>query len=238
LDRTDEVDPTDEKLLVDPGVYHLAAYGLGSPFPEDAKLCAALSAFWPAAAPDITRAFPPGRYATATPLTDEAIGIGGKPGWDGTPGPRIPDPKIKEVEYYSLDYVDWVDATLQQRFRFDLIGQMEPQEYAARTLVTASVYRGLGAVTTAEKRQWAIYSFGVLDQTDPIWGKVESFAGRRLSKRYTYRYLVFAHKGVRPGSDFRRVRVAFDEMITVIADPQTVVFIRDGKPWQLGALDP
>ncbi len=34
---------------------HLAAYGLGSPFPEDAKLCAALSTFWPAVAPDTAR---------------------------------------------------------------------------------------------------------------------------------------------------------------------------------------
>ena len=36
-------------------VAHLAAYALGSPFPEDAKLCAALSTFWPAVAPDVNR---------------------------------------------------------------------------------------------------------------------------------------------------------------------------------------
>jgi hypothetical protein len=39
------------------GAVHLAAYGLGSPFPEDAKLCAALSTFWPAVAPDVFRTF-------------------------------------------------------------------------------------------------------------------------------------------------------------------------------------
>jgi hypothetical protein len=32
--------------------FDIAAYGLGSPFPEDAKLCAALNSFWPAVAPD------------------------------------------------------------------------------------------------------------------------------------------------------------------------------------------
>ena len=32
------------------GQTHLSSYGLGSPFPEDAKLCAALSTFWPAVA--------------------------------------------------------------------------------------------------------------------------------------------------------------------------------------------
>jgi hypothetical protein len=34
-----------------------AAYGLGSPFPEDSKLCAALNSFWPAVAPDASRTF-------------------------------------------------------------------------------------------------------------------------------------------------------------------------------------
>ena len=37
------------------GIVHLAAYGLGSPFPEDVKLCAALSTYWPAVAPDVYR---------------------------------------------------------------------------------------------------------------------------------------------------------------------------------------
>ena len=32
-----------------------ATFGLGSPFPEDVKLCAAANAFWPAASPDAAR---------------------------------------------------------------------------------------------------------------------------------------------------------------------------------------
>lgn len=36
---------------------YLAAYELGSPFPEVAKLCAALSGFWPAVAPDANRSY-------------------------------------------------------------------------------------------------------------------------------------------------------------------------------------
>jgi hypothetical protein len=57
------------------GTPHLASYGLGSPFPEDAKLCAALSTFWPAAAPDATRAMEPALTPiTVAPLTDEEIG--------------------------------------------------------------------------------------------------------------------------------------------------------------------
>jgi len=61
------------------GVAHLAAYGLGSPFPEDAKLCAALSTFWPAVAPDVYRTMSMHTgtddfRGTVAPLTDEEIG--------------------------------------------------------------------------------------------------------------------------------------------------------------------
>jgi hypothetical protein len=59
------------------GTRHLASYGLGSPFPEDAKLCAALSSFWPAVAPDAGRSFSV-HFPTATPLTDEEIGSVGE----------------------------------------------------------------------------------------------------------------------------------------------------------------
>jgi hypothetical protein len=82
-----------------------ASYGLGSPFPEDAKLCAALNSFWPAAAPDSSRTFgfspnsPPSLLPTALPLTDREIGyhpshprviageVATQLGWDGEFGP-------------------------------------------------------------------------------------------------------------------------------------------------------
>ncbi|MDQ3974606.1 MAG: hypothetical protein M3276_09815, partial [Actinomycetota bacterium] len=72
------------------GTAHLAAYGLGSPFPEDAKLCAALSTFWPAVAPDAAREFQPDtNWPTVAPLTDEETGQVGDAAWDGVPGPKI-----------------------------------------------------------------------------------------------------------------------------------------------------
>lgn len=75
-DRTPERSGDDGEVA--PGITFLTTYALGSPFPEDAKLCAALSSFWPAVAPDVTRTFEPSeRYPTTTPLTDEAIGLGG-----------------------------------------------------------------------------------------------------------------------------------------------------------------
>ena len=56
-----------------------------------AKLCAALSTFWPAAAPDATRTMEPALTPiTVAPLTDEEIGQ--RPGsipWDGVHGPTV-----------------------------------------------------------------------------------------------------------------------------------------------------
>ncbi|PYI91707.1 MAG: hypothetical protein DME97_12495 [Verrucomicrobia bacterium] len=86
------------------------AFGLGSPFPEDSKLCAALNSFWPAVAPDASRTFgfqPPQNAAslrrralfTSIPLLDGELGyhpqhprvlgaeVASSTGWDGDQGP-------------------------------------------------------------------------------------------------------------------------------------------------------
>lgn len=114
------------------GVAHLATYGLGSPFPEDAKLCAALSAFWPAAAPDSGRSFSRS-FPTTTPLTDEELGSTGELPWDGVPGPR-PSEDGSALEYASFDHVDYVRSALEGSFSLALTGRVGPSEVCrART---------------------------------------------------------------------------------------------------------
>lgn len=88
------------------GIGTYMTYGLGSPFPEDAKLCAALNSFWPAAAPDASRTygFQPHSnrmISTSIPMTDgelgyhpmhPRVGAGEKQttlGWDGDTGPFL-----------------------------------------------------------------------------------------------------------------------------------------------------
>ena len=124
------------------GVAHLAAYGLGSPFPEDAKLCAALSSFWPAVAPDSGRSFSR-VFPTATPLTDEEIGSVGDLPWDGIPGPRRLDGDADVVEYAQFDFVDYVRTALDSRFTLALTGRVDALEYEARVLVAARSYIAL-----------------------------------------------------------------------------------------------
>lgn len=97
--------------------YYFASFGLGSPFPEDMKLCAAANGMWPAASPDASRTYYPSlgevitslvqprrrsrRPPTAVPFLDDEIGhhpashavlekiVPAGTGWDGEYGPFL-----------------------------------------------------------------------------------------------------------------------------------------------------
>ena len=94
------------------GVRFYATFGLGAPFPEDVKLCAAANAFWPAASPDAARTFNHG--PTAIPMLDPELGYhesnprhAGDPtfGWDGEQGPFIQDDRVNYANIVRSDYV-------------------------------------------------------------------------------------------------------------------------------------
>jgi len=230
-DRTSETAP-DSGTQYLPGVTFLTTYGLGSPFPEDAKLCAALSSFWPAVAPDITRTFEPSaRYATATPLPDEAIGLDSADPWDGIRGPQV-DRDKKVVEYNSLSYADYVQTALDDRFNLALVGTTGLEEYAARTLTMARVYERLGATTTTDKVKWVVLSFRRADPADNDLEQACDATGRRVSPQLTYRFEMFEHKGrTRPHPDeakFAKKCVEYDQIEVIFADPVVVLRRVDG----------
>jgi hypothetical protein len=230
IDRTDERGQDDGTVL--PGTYYFNNYGLGSPFPEDAMLCAALSSYWPAAAPDVTRTFAPGNYATATPLTDDLLGQTGEEPWDGILGPQIPDPDVKKVEYRSIEYGDYVQASLDGKFNIEKIARTTAAEYAARTLVMARVYTALGAVTREQKREWALFSFTHALPDDADRKQSEDQSGARLSPSFAYRFKIFKHTTVEENpKDHRTKLVSFDKMLTIFADPQCVLMQNDEGIW-------
>ncbi len=233
IDRTEEIENDDKTIK--PGVFHFNNYGLGSPFPEDALLCSALSSFWPAAAPDITRTFAPIKYATATPLTDEVLGLTGELPWDGILGPTIPDPAVKEIEYRNLFYADYINTALQVKFNYEIITKTTAAEYAARTLVMARVYAALGAITREEKVKWGIFSFINALSNDPELNQAESDTDCNLNQTFTYRFKMFKHKETfeqKPATDHRNILVEFDKMITIYADPKTVIMKNDNGKWE------
>jgi hypothetical protein len=102
----------------DRGGIFLATHGLGSPFAEDVKLCAASNSFWPALSPDASRTFNRADAPTAIPMLDEDIGLHPEHplvlkgiaeecrGWDGEYGPYLtPDGMAEYADIYRSDYV-------------------------------------------------------------------------------------------------------------------------------------
>jgi hypothetical protein len=157
------------------GPEHLAAYGLGSPFPEDSKLCAALSSFWPAVAPDATRTFEPSpRWATVIPLTDAEVGSEDDLPWDGVPGPRLIEHEGRQVmDCASLANADYVVNALAGRFSLSSTGRIAEHEYEARVLAMLRVYQVLGVdlsgtfdQVASRKARWAVLSFRTVGDGD------------------------------------------------------------------------
>lgn len=119
--------------------YHYTTEGLGSPFPEDVKLCAAANAMWPAVSPDASRTFGLQETPTAVPMLDKELGIhpdhplaaqGSFRGWDGEYGPFLtPDGKVNFADIERSDYV----ANLRDGlWRFDLLGKVDAAEIVSR----------------------------------------------------------------------------------------------------------
>jgi len=142
---------------INTGTPHFAAYGLGSPFPEDAKLCAALSTFWPAVAPDVYRSM--SRHTgnssltgTVAPLTDEEIGQIGDLPWDGVAGPQlIQFNGAPHWEIASFANVDYALNAAANRLSMRLLAQITAEEYQNRVLAAARAHFALAAGGDIEK---------------------------------------------------------------------------------------
>ncbi|HEY0100984.1 MAG TPA: hypothetical protein VGB76_18810 [Pyrinomonadaceae bacterium] len=202
------------------GTWHLSAYGLGSPFPEDAKLCAAFSTFWPAAAPDATRTFTFGplsdRYFTVSPLTDEEIGQVGNLPWDGAPGPKVVTSGGSEfAEYASFDHVDYVENALQNKFSLRVTAHVDLEEYQRRVLAMALAYRILGGT----KIDWIVLSFRRVNPGTPELIEAQAEAQLTLPDR-VYRFEVFTNpkQETIPGNQFRKRRLAIKGRQTLFVD--------------------
>lgn len=113
--------------------FYYASFGLGSPFPEDMKLCAAANGMWASLSPDAARTFygrlepirltrhkkDKGRNSTVLPLLDTEIGQhAASPaphetrGWDGEQGPFLAvsncTPHRLQVNYTDISRSDYV----------------------------------------------------------------------------------------------------------------------------------
>jgi hypothetical protein len=227
---------------VSQGVRHMAAYGLGSPFPEDVKLCAALSTFWPAVAPDSARTFQPNAIDTSptvAPLTDEEIGLNGGIPWDGVVGPRIMNLEgVELVECADFDHVDYVEAALAKKFTLVHTGAVATREYEARVLAIARSYRALGVTgggrdaQLRQKAQWSVLSFRRLDKGDPELTAAEGVTDSRLTLP-AYRIELYKHgTPQRVAGQVRKIHVPIRERALLFVDGSRILRKREGLPWQ------
>jgi hypothetical protein len=206
--------------------FFLANYGLGTPFIEDAKLCAAPSTYWPGLSPDSSREFPPAKpsgenqyqtWPTIAPMTDEELGIVEVKGrgflpWDGVRGPRVTVVDGTEmVDYPEFAHTDYLETV--EHFTAALTGKVDHEEYIARVLAMAQVYWALDIRWSdfgekygiaealdrfqAAKAEWTVLSFRALGEgADDELTEAETSAGIRLQGDTRYRFHLFQWNGV------------------------------------------
>lgn len=132
----------------------LSTFGLGSPFPEDMKLCAAANGMWPVTSPDAGRTFQGSLESifgkkpnTAIPLMDREIGIHKYSphvefygieeslGWDGEQGPfiQIAGNKI-QINYTDIERADYLQNLYDPKIGFDasILRKLESKEIIQR----------------------------------------------------------------------------------------------------------
>jgi hypothetical protein len=238
----------------------MAGYGLGSPFIEDAKLCAALGSYWPGVAPDSTRVFPPDKaidgefyaYPTIVPLTDQEIGSaplddGRYLPWDGVRGPRLitveGKPVVAYPNAYRVDYIDLVGTMTAA-----LTSKIDAPEYKARVLAMEAVYWALGIhdpdfvarlgeqegvhAVLREKASWAVISFRTLTEADVGLRAAEMAAGARLAGPRRYGFQVYRWGAERPDpDDIHIVLLEVLEQASAYVSGNTVLIQREQSPW-------
>jgi hypothetical protein len=137
-----------------------ASYGLGSPFQEDGKICAALNSFWPAATPDTARTFGSSFSPTAFPMMDNELGyhpqhprsvakeVLSRQGWDGLFGPFFESVDGKNYSNFAdFNRADYATSSLQNLFGFnglelntatEMIARMDALRFCIRILPPAT----------------------------------------------------------------------------------------------------
>jgi hypothetical protein len=218
------------------GVDHLAAYGLGSPFPEDSKLCAALSTFWPAVAPDASRTFQPnatGNWPTVSPLTDKEIGIIDNLPWDGESGPHFIE-NNKFVEYREFDHVDYTINALNKKFSLLLTGQIDIKEYESRVLSMARVYKSLNSTSVNQRARWSIVSFNKInDDNEEL--KTAQEQTRTTLDPPIYRFELYRHgERILDPNNVKKIKVAVNgDIVTLFYSPIKILKKIGNRPWEI-----
>ncbi len=220
-----------------------AAYGLGSPFPEDSKLCAALNSFWPAVAPDASRTFRLQSAPTAMPLLDPelgyhpdhprvAAGAVSAPGWDGEFGCFFePVDGRLFVNHASFDRSDYVTNTLHGLIDLRHTAKVDAAELIRRMEALRSCIAALPPGTDAVNttRLWLVTAEAVRD-----WAVDPSRADPALTgPGFLYAFARTAAAGAPVPGDPRRLRVPVTARLEcqIALAPPVLLRRQDDGPW-------
>lgn len=201
-------------------VPHLASYGLGSPFPEDAKLCAALSSFWPAVAPDISRSFWPMQGVTVFPLLDSEIGAhGATNSWDGEIGPtKIQRGNREVIRYKRFEYVDYTLNASKGLFDYHILSGIDVDEYMER------IHKFKAIKDVLDFKRLLLSSYTQVDRTDQ---DVQTIEGREnvvmLDRIHKFVFVEFGGTTQVQG-DFQLIDIEIDSEKTLIIDGANSIF--------------
>jgi hypothetical protein len=222
---------------------YLAAYGLGSPFPEDAKLCAALNSFWPAAAPDASRTFAIEYGPTAMPLLDEELGYHpGHPlvkakkvkssyGWDGEQGPFFERSRgWQHVNAADIDRSDYVSNALANKIDIKKTSGVTADELIRRMDALRRCIEVLPPKTdwVSNTKLWLVTAAKVDD-----WAQEKERAHISLiGSGYIYVFARFSQRK-RATADLARVRHAVHQKFECQICGDVVIFRTGRGRWQV-----
>jgi hypothetical protein len=224
---------TQEPALGD--AIHLAAYRLGSPFPENAKICAALSSFWPAVSPDSGQTFEPngGAGPTIIPMLDQEIGNTAGFPWDGVPAAKkYVANNAPHRAYETLQYTDYTENALNGKFSLALTGKVDSQEYRRRIEALRQVRDSLEDYDDDDDVafDWFIDSFNTATLDESKIATLNTGVTVTADDR-GYRLKVFRYKRVEPRT-FDLANIQLTETFTYLVWPQVVLRQQGIKPWE------
>lgn len=214
----------------------LAGYQMASPFPEDAKICAALGSFWPGVAPDSARVFEPrATLHSIIPLTDQEIGMGSDVAWDNQRGPQliIQDRRLL-VQYHAYAHADYTQVALDGRFSLDMTGRTTQTTYQHRVLSMYRVYGVLDAASDKPLRNtWPLLSFTDVQRPNAELDTAQE-ESERVLEGSIQRFLLYKRGAVHIAeSDFRLRHVEVEELVILLLSAEAILIKRETLPWQV-----
>jgi hypothetical protein len=218
-----------------------ASYGLGNPFPEDAKLCAALNSFWPSVAPDATRTFglfpPRWQATTSAPLMDDELGVHPKHplvaagkrkssvGWDGEYGPFF-ERGFRFVNHANIAQSDYVTHALNGHISILDLGNISAQEFLLRMEAIRNCVR---ALPPSPKRVSATRLFLVSAERIQNWAARSDRGDPRLSgEGYLFLFAILDEAAI-PAREHGRLRRKIKERYTCQIGSRGVCWRREAR---------